>query len=167
MAYTATPHEQSVDEGTSLLEVFQSRMEGLEQFADDIRPDSYSNAGHLYTSPATAVSNPSTGTVSLTSETAFLLQTYVRTVATWMDLFDFKSSYQLRVPQLVLGSSLLFHCVCAFTANHLALSNASNNPAWKVVAVRHYGEALRLLIEALSMPDHEHALTASMCTFYQ
>ncbi|KAI4660388.1 uncharacterized protein J4E88_003366 [Alternaria novae-zelandiae] len=27
---------------------------------------------------------------------------------------------------------------------------------------KHYGESLRLLIEALSMPSHEHALTASM-----
>jgi hypothetical protein len=32
----------------------------------------------------------------------------------------------------------------------------------KFVAVKHYGEALRLLIEALSMPANEHALTASM-----
>lgn len=118
--------------------------------------------GHLYTPPATVESNPSSGTMSLTSETAYLLQTYVRTVAAWMDLFDFSSTYQLRVPQLVLSSPLLFRCVCAFTANHLALSNKSSNPAWKLVAVKHYGEALRLLIEALSMPDHEHALTASM-----
>jgi hypothetical protein len=56
----------------------------------------------------------------------------------------------------------MFHCVCAFAANYLALSNTSSNPAWQFVAVKHYGEALRLLIEALSQPDHEHALTASM-----
>jgi hypothetical protein len=73
--------------------------------------------------------------VCLTSEAAFLLQTYTRTVATWMDLFDFQSSYQLRVPQQVLTSPLLFHCVCAFTANHLALSNASSNPAWYEINV--------------------------------
>ncbi|KAH3980020.1 hypothetical protein HBI25_111280 [Parastagonospora nodorum] len=161
MTYSAPP-AQPVDEETSLLEIFQSHMDELEPVADGVRPGSFSNIGSMYTPPATAVSNPSTGTISLTSETAFLLQTYVRTVATWMDLFDFQSSYQLRVPRLVLNSPLLFHGVCAFTANHLALSNASNNPAWRVVAVKHYGEALRLLIEALSMPDHEHALTASM-----
>jgi hypothetical protein len=137
-------------------------MEGLEHIPIDTRHNSLSHTGNLYTPPATVITNPSTGTISLTSETAFLLQAYVRTVATWMDLFDFQSSYQLRVPQLVLNSPLLFHCVCAFTANHLALSNASKEPSWKVVAVKHYGEALRLLIEALSMPDHEHALTASM-----
>lgn len=100
--------------------------------------------------------------IRLTSESAFLLQTYVRTVATWMDIFDHASTYQHKVPQLALGSPLLFHCVCAFTANHLALSNSSHDPSWGVCAVRHYGEALRLLIEALSMPEHEHALTASM-----
>lgn len=104
----------------------------------------------------------STGAISLTSETAFLLQTYTRTVATWMDLFDFGSTYQLKVPQLVLSSPLLFHCVCAFTSNHLALANATRPSSWTFVAVKHYGEALRLLIEALSMPNHEHALTASM-----
>ncbi|KAF2030093.1 hypothetical protein EK21DRAFT_100664 [Setomelanomma holmii] len=104
----------------------------------------------------------SSETISLTSETAFLLQTYIGTVATWMDIFDHSSTYQLRIPQLVLTSRLLFHCVCAFTANHLGLSKASSNPSWKFVAVKHYGEALRLLIHALSMPEHEHALTASM-----
>ncbi|KAF1915075.1 hypothetical protein BDU57DRAFT_557300 [Ampelomyces quisqualis] len=112
-------------------------------------------AGQLYIPPATVGTDPTLGTISLTSATAFLLQTYTRTVATWMDLFDFQSCYQLTVPQLVLKSPLMFHCVCAFAANHLALSNTSSNPAWQFVAVKHYGEAL-------SMPDHEHALTASI-----
>ena len=103
-----------------------------------------------------------TSDLSLTSESAFLLQTYVRTVATWMDCFDHDSTYQLKIPQLVIKSPLLFHGVCAFTANHLALSNSSHGAAWKVVAVKHYGEALNLLIDALSLPSHEHALTASM-----
>jgi hypothetical protein len=154
--------ESSLQEGPSLLEVFQSRIDGLEQFPRDIQPDRIPAIGHLYTPPASVETNPSSGTIPLTSEAAFLLQTYVRTVATWMDLFDFQSHYQLRVPQLVLKSPLLFHCVCAFSANHLALSNASSNPAWKFVAAKHYGEALRLLIEALSMPAHEHTLTANM-----
>ncbi|KAH7095713.1 hypothetical protein FB567DRAFT_36839 [Paraphoma chrysanthemicola] len=116
--------------------------------------------GDLVTPPIEQSS--SSDTISLTPETAFLLQNYVRTVATWMDVFDHDSTYQLRVPQQVLTSPLLFHCVCAFTANHLALSNTSSNPSWKFVAVKHYGEALRLLIQALSMPNQEHALTASM-----
>jgi hypothetical protein len=47
---------------------------------------------------------------------------------------------------------------CRLQSNMLILSTHSG----KFVAVKHYGEALRLLIEALSMPDHEHALTASM-----
>jgi len=100
--------------------------------------------------------------VRLTPESAFLLQTYVRTVAAWMDIFDHTSTFQHKIPQLVLRSQLLFHCVCAFTANYLALSNSSHDPSWQVTASKHYGESLRLLIEALSIPSHEHALTASM-----
>jgi hypothetical protein len=156
------PEDQPVQDATSLLEVFQSHINGLEQYSEGVQPSKMPATSSLPTPPFTVESSSSSGTISLTSETAYLLQTYVRTVATWMDLFDFLSTYQLRVPQLVLTSPLLFHCVCAFTANHLALSNASSNPSWHIMAVKHYGEALRLLIEALSMPDHEHALTASM-----
>ncbi|KAF2832936.1 hypothetical protein CC86DRAFT_2190 [Ophiobolus disseminans] len=132
-------------------------MDGLDQVPEEsILPR------NSVTPPVTGDTGSSLETISLTSETAFLLQTYISTVATWMDLFDFGSTYQLQVPQLLLKSPLLLHCVCAFTANHLALSNASSITSWKFVAVKHYGEALRLLILALSMPDHEHALTASM-----
>ncbi|KAJ4311904.1 hypothetical protein N0V94_007707 [Neodidymelliopsis sp. IMI 364377] len=112
--------------------------------------------------PATITSSGSNGRTPLSSESAFLLQTYVKTVATWMDLFDHQSTYQLKVPQLALASPLLFHCVCAFTANHLALSNMSLNASWKLVAVRHYGQALRLLIDALEVPFCETAMTGSM-----
>tara|TARA_R110002003_G_scaffold198_25_gene15593 strand:- start:1173 stop:2375 length:1203 start_codon:yes stop_codon:yes gene_type:complete len=135
-------------------------MDDLDQYSGDMLPSHGAFTGELVTPPKEKASFPPT--ISLTPETAFLLQTYVRTVATWMDIFDHDSTYQLRIPQQVLTSPLLFHCVCAFTANHLALSNASSNPSWKFVAVKHYGEALRLLIQALSMPEHEHALTASM-----
>jgi hypothetical protein len=117
---------------------------------------------HGISPPEVTGSNKSSNKTRLTSESAFLLQTYVRTVATWMDIFDHSSTYQHKIPQLVLASPLLFHCVCAFTANHLALSNSSHDPSWEVTAVKHYGEALRLLIDALNMPSHEHALTASM-----
>lgn len=124
----------------------------------DIHP-----ATAVSTSPPTTVnSSGSNGQISLSSESAFLLQTYVKTVATWMDLFDHSSTYQLKIPQLALASPLLFHCVCAFTANHLALSNMALNASWKVVAVRHYGQALRLLIDALEVPFCETAMTGSM-----
>lgn len=112
--------------------------------------------------PTTANSSGSTESKEISSEGAFLLQTYVKTVATWMDLFDHKCTYQLRIPPLALASPLLFHCVCAFTANHLALSNTSLNASWKLVAVRHYGQALRLLIDALEVPFCETAMTGSM-----
>lgn len=146
---------ETTQEEPSLLKVFRSEFQTLGRFAE-----ANTLATDLMTPPVTDGTTPLSEL--LTSETAFLLQTYTRTVATWMDLFDFTSIYQLRIPRLVLTSPLLFHCVCAFSANHLALSNASSNPSWKLVAVKHYGEALRLLIQALSMPNHEHALTASM-----
>jgi len=132
----------------------------------DLPKDLSSGQSHI---PVNSISPPESTeassqkrTIRLNPESAFLLQTYVRTVATWMDIFDHGSTYQYKIPQLVLSSPLLFHCVCAFTANYLALSNSSHDPSWEVTAVKHYGEALRLLIEALSMPSHEHALTASM-----
>ncbi|KAH7080276.1 hypothetical protein BKA63DRAFT_506084 [Paraphoma chrysanthemicola] len=157
---TAPPQDQALLNRPSLLEVFQTHMVDTGHNLQDQAINQSEFVGELITPPTEQSS--SSDTISLTSETAFLLQTYVRTVATWMDVFDHDSTYQLRVPQQVLTSPLLFHCVCAFTANHLALSNASSNPSWKFVAVKHYGEALRLLIQALSMPDQEHALTASM-----
>jgi hypothetical protein len=143
----------------SLVDVFRLRMSDLEI------PEDLSLAQSLINSispPETTGTDKSSNKIRLTSESAFLLQTYVRTVATWMDIFDHGSTFQHRIPQLVLASPLLYHCVCAFTANHLALSNSSHDPSWEVTAVKHYGEALRLLIEALSMPSHEHALTASI-----
>jgi hypothetical protein len=159
------PADPSVDEANqdapSLVDVFKLRMNDLDLPEDLPSTQSYIPVNDI--SPAgSAERNSPKPQIRLTSESAFLLQTYVRTVATWMDIFDHGSTYQHKVPQLVLGSPLLFHCVCAFTANHLALSNSSHDPSWQVCAVRHYGEALRLLIDALSMPAHEHVLTASM-----
>ncbi|KAF2691235.1 hypothetical protein K458DRAFT_327471, partial [Lentithecium fluviatile CBS 122367] len=100
--------------------------------------------------------------VSLTPETAFLLQTYLRTVATWMDLLDHSKTYELCIPRLTLTSPLLFHSVCAFTAKYLALSDPRRNASWGATASEHYGESLRLLIHALSTPSHEYALTATV-----
>lgn len=108
-------------------------------------------------------SPPSTAlAVSLTPETAFLLQTYLRTVATWMDLMDHASTYQLSIPRLTLTSPLLFHCICAVTAKHLALANSRHNSSWDPVAREHYGQSLRLLIDELNTPSHGHALTATI-----
>lgn len=144
-----------------LVDVFKLRMNDLDLPEEPSSIQSYIPGNSI--SPAgSAEQSISKRKIRLTSESAFLLQTYVRTVATWMDIFDHGSTYQHKIPQLVLASPLLFHCVCAFTANHLALSNSSHNPSWEVCAVRHYGKALRLLIEALSVPSHEHALTGSM-----
>ncbi|KAF2176737.1 hypothetical protein K469DRAFT_605880 [Zopfia rhizophila CBS 207.26] len=101
--------------------------------------------------------------VSLTSETAFLLQTYRRTVATWMDVFDHNQTYELSIPRLTLTSPLLFHCICAFTARHLSLSQSGRNSSWTPIAQHHYGEALRLLISLLNSPSaQDHALTATI-----
>lgn len=137
-------------------------MSDLDNTTDEVLSAKIHPEADLISPASTVDTNTSVDGISLTSETAFLLQTYVRTVATWMDCFDHTSTYQLKIPQLLIKSSLLFHCVCAFTANHLALSKSSHNQAWKLVAGKHYGQALRLLIDALSMPAHEHALTASM-----
>ncbi|KAL6155885.1 hypothetical protein ACJQWK_05395 [Exserohilum turcicum] len=136
-------------------------MNDLDLSEDLPSPQSYIPANRLSPAASVGKDHPKPK-VRLTSEGAFLLQTYVRTVATWMDVFDHGSTYQLKIPQLALTSPLLFHCVCAFTANHLALSNSSNKPSWKLCAVRHYGEALRLLIDALNMTSQEHVLTASL-----
>ncbi|KAF2856064.1 hypothetical protein T440DRAFT_97197 [Plenodomus tracheiphilus IPT5] len=146
----------------TLIDIFRSRISDLEPVVyEPALPEP--TLGLSNQSPQTidgAHQNPRE--VTLSSESAFLLQTYVRTVARWMDIFDHASTYQHVVPQLALRSPLMFHCVCAFTANHLALSNGSRDPSWRLIAAKHYGEALRLLINALSLPSHEHTLTASM-----
>lgn len=158
---TLTGQNEPSDNQTTplLIDVFRSRISNLDEVLED--PPGHTPVTWI-TPPAAADSGIPRRKVHLNAESAFLLQTYVRTVATWMDIFDHGSTYQHKIPQLVMASPLLFHCICAFTANHLALSKSNRNPSWKLTAVRHYGEALRLLIEALSMPSHEHALTASM-----
>ncbi|KAF3049848.1 hypothetical protein E8E11_008588 [Didymella keratinophila] len=138
----------------------ESHLDGLDQLIDFTPPDV--GLSTATTTPPTNTHNGTAERKSISSEGAFLLQTYVKTVATWMDLFDHSYTYQLKVPPLALASPLLFHAVCAFTANHLALSNTSLNASWKLVAVRHYGQALRLLIDALEVPFCETAMTGSM-----
>ncbi|KAF7676837.1 hypothetical protein GT037_005049 [Alternaria burnsii] len=154
------PNNDAMNDAPLLVDVFRTRMNDLDLPGDSLLGQNYI--------PVTGITPPGpTETngrkkIRLTPESAFLLQAYVRTVATWMDIFDHSSTFQHKIPQLVLASPLLFHCVCAFTANYLALSNSSHDPSWQVTARKHYGESLRLLIEALSVPSHEHALTASM-----
>jgi hypothetical protein len=146
---------------SSTLDIFRSHLDGLDQLMDITPPEP--GLSTATTSPPTTINSSSLAEQkTISSEGAFLLQTYVKTVATWMDLFDHSSTYQLKIPPLALASPLLFHCVCAFTANHLALSNTSLNASWKLVAVRHYGQALRLLIDALEIPFCETAMTSSM-----
>jgi hypothetical protein len=153
--------DQQDNDAPSLVDVFRLRMSDLELPEVTSSAQSYIPVNDLPQLDSTGT-NESSNKIRLTSESAFLLQTYARTVATWMDIFDHGSTYQHKIPQLVLKSPLLFHCVCAFAANHLALSSSNYNHSWEVTAVKHYGEALRLLIGALSMPSHEHALTASI-----
>lgn len=145
---------------SSTIDIFRSHLDGLDQVKDFTSPDI--GLSIATTTPPNHINSSPVGTKLISSEGAFLLQTYVKTVATWMDLFDHSSTYQLKVPPLALASPLLFHAVCAFTANHLALSNTSLNASWKLVAVRHYGQALRLLIDALEVPFSETAMTGSM-----
>lgn len=147
---------------SSTLDIFRSHLEGLDQLIEIAPPEAVLATSTTISPPPPTKSSTSAETKSITSEGAFLLQTYVKTVATWMDLFDHSCTYQFKIPPLALASPLLFHCVCAFTANHLALSNTNLNASWKLVAVRHYGQALRLLIDALGVPFCETAMTGSM-----
>lgn len=147
---------------SSTLDIFRSHLDGLDQLIELTPVEVGLETSTTVSPPTTISSNSSAERKTITSEGAFLLQTYVKTVATWMDLFDHSCTYQLKVPPLALTSPLLFHCVCAFTANHLALSNTSLNASWKLVAARHYGQALRLLIDALEVPFCETAMTGSM-----
>lgn len=75
---------------------------------------------------------------------------------------DFDLTYQLSIPRLTLASPLLFHCICAFTAKFLSMSESRRHGIWDPVARFHYGESLRLLISALNSPYPEHALTATI-----
>lgn len=154
------PEEEHVDQAfPSLIDVFRSRMSEL--YPEVTILNDHHTPVQMISPSETDDTIQYLDNISLTPESAYLLQTYVRTVATWMDVFDHGCSYQHEVPQLAMKSSLLFHCVCAFTSSHLALSKSDSSPSWRLVAVKHYGEALRLLISALSLPSCEHALTAS------
>ncbi|KAJ4296766.1 hypothetical protein N0V90_006814 [Kalmusia sp. IMI 367209] len=147
---------------SSTWDIFRTRIEGLDQVSDESPPNDVFSQLNLAVPQSPVLSTSSTEPpIALTSETAFLLQTYLRTVATWMDLMDHSSTYQLIIPKLTLTSPLLFHCVCAFTAKYLALSERRNT-SWDPIAQSHYGLALRHLIAALNTPSHQHVLTATI-----
>jgi hypothetical protein len=151
------------DAPISTWDVFRPRISGLDLASEESPPDDILAYVDLLFPPSTPTLPPTREPpVSLTPETAFLLQTYLRTVATWMDLMDHSKTYELCIPQLTLTSPLLFHCVCAFTAKHLSLSDSRKHSSWAHVASQHYGESLRLLIHALNAPSYEHALTATI-----
>jgi hypothetical protein len=151
------------DAPVSTWDIFRSRISGLDLVSEESPPDDVLTYLDLVF-PSTVASLPPQREppVSLTTETAFLLQTYLRTVATWMDLMDHSRTYELCIPRLTLSSPLLFHGVCAFTAKHLTMSNPARNASWSSTGAYHYGEALRLLIHALNSQSFEHALTATI-----
>jgi hypothetical protein len=97
----------------------------------------------------------------MTAEMAYLLHVYQAGVATWMDLFDHRCTYQRVVTRRVLDSELLLRCVCAFSAKNLSL--LASGTVWASAAARYYGESLRMLIELLGSPAPQYdALTATI-----
>ncbi|EOA82153.1 uncharacterized protein SETTUDRAFT_98039 [Exserohilum turcica Et28A] len=70
-----------------LVDVFKLRMNDLDLSEDLPSPQSYIPANRLSPAASVGKDHPKPK-VRLTSEGAFLLQTYVRTVATWMDLHE-------------------------------------------------------------------------------
>ncbi|ORX94263.1 hypothetical protein BCR34DRAFT_580093 [Clohesyomyces aquaticus] len=153
--------QASVLEGppTSTWDVFRSHMQGLGLDLDDSPPMQHLLYSTLPTPGPTPDKPLPSGTVSLNPETAFLLQTFLQTVARWMDLFDHSLTYQLKVPPITLTCPLLFHCTCALAAKHLALARASRNTSWTPISQYHYGEALRELIETLNSPSRMNPST--------
>ncbi|OAG12960.1 uncharacterized protein CC84DRAFT_167455 [Paraphaeosphaeria sporulosa] len=153
------------EQPASTWDIFRTRIDGLDQVSDESPPNDVFTQLNLAVPRSPMLTSPSSlspeAPVSLTAETAFLLQTYLRTVARWMDLMCHSSTYQLIIPKLTLTSPLLFHCVCAFTAKYLALSNRRSTN-WDSTARHHYGLGLHHLIHALNTPNHQHALTATI-----
>ncbi|KAF2729776.1 hypothetical protein EJ04DRAFT_59273 [Polyplosphaeria fusca] len=147
---------------TSTWDIFKSHI-GLDVLDDSPPTEALANM-LLPASASTSVipQHELVTSVSLTTETVFLLQTYLRTVATWMDLMDHTLTYQLTIPKITLTCPLIFHGICAFTAKHLALSNSKHNQSWEPIARKHYGSSLTLLIQALNSPHREHCLTATI-----
>ncbi|CAI6242713.1 unnamed protein product [Periconia digitata] len=148
---------------SSTWDIFRPRISGLDLFVDDSPPNEVLTSLNLLSPPAPMLPLPEEPHVTLTPETAFLFNKYVRTVATWLDLMDHENTYQTRIPRYILSSPLLFHSVCAFTARHLSLCNSQQlRSTWENVASSHYGEALQLMIRALNQSSHEHVISSTI-----
>ena len=85
-------------------------MDGLDQLMEftlpEFDPAAAAAAAASSITPSTTVNSAgSSERPSLNSESAFLLQTYVRTVATWMDLFDHSRTYVGRIPIVYRANS--------------------------------------------------------------
>ncbi|KAF2108554.1 hypothetical protein BDV96DRAFT_605609 [Lophiotrema nucula] len=147
----------------SVWDVFKWHVPGFEGVSDDAPPTAaLANIVLPAPNPKRAEKDHVRYAIPLTEETAFLLKTYLRTVAIWMDLIDFDHTYQLSIPRLIFRSPLLLHSICAFTAKHLARANSRHHSSWEPVAREHYGKALRLLISALNSSAQENCLTATI-----
>ena len=86
---------------SSTLDIFRSHLDGLDQLMEFTPPELFDPAtAASLTPPATVNSSSSSERPLLNSESAFLLQTYVKTVATWMDLFDHSCTYVGRLLHL-------------------------------------------------------------------
>jgi hypothetical protein len=162
-ASSEEPPQFDLEAPLSTWDIFRSRISGLDLLSDDSLSNNMIADLNLRSPPVPSLPPTKEPPVTLTSETAFLLQNYLRTVAKWMDLMDHSNTYEVHVARLTLSSPLLFHCVCAYTAKFLSLYNSRQNyTVWEPVASSHYGESLRLLINALDTPPYEHALTATI-----
>ncbi|KAF2019115.1 hypothetical protein BU24DRAFT_112852 [Aaosphaeria arxii CBS 175.79] len=162
MSTPSTMEASNLAAPTSTWEIFKAQFPSLNVPDEESPPLQDLSDPSLLTPAYTISSGPLPTQVNLTDETAFLLQTYLRTVARWMDIMDFQNTYQLSIPRLTLTSPLLFNCICAFTAKQLSLANSRKNWSWDTVARDFYGQSLRLLISTLTGSSSEHALTATI-----
>ncbi|KAF2637073.1 hypothetical protein P280DRAFT_532677 [Massarina eburnea CBS 473.64] len=83
------------EEPTSTWDIFRSRISGFELLPDESPPDDMLTYLHLRSPRAPTLPPTKQPPVTLTAETSFLLQTYLRTVATWMDLMDHSNTYEI------------------------------------------------------------------------
>jgi hypothetical protein len=102
------------------------------------------------------------GPPGIDSEKVYLLQKYQDGIGLWMDLFDLKLNYQRAVIKRAYFSPLIMKSLCALTAKQLSRVNCEE--IWDPVAVRYYGESLRLLINVLADEEScaEDALTGTI-----
>ncbi|KAF2002767.1 hypothetical protein P154DRAFT_520536 [Amniculicola lignicola CBS 123094] len=160
------PHDtvgETLSEGpSSTWDIFRTQLPEPNLLEHDSPPNDFFASLSLSAPVPTGYKASNASEISLTPETAFLLQTYLRTVAQWQDLFDFDQTHQLSIPRLTISSPILFHGVCALSSKQLAFSHHGHQAHWHSVASHHYGQALQLLISSLGSSCYEHALTATI-----